>query len=277
MPVLRWFNLMQFHAPWSNGLKGGIEQLKLSYVHVDLAKLQKPFEFKSIVPAPAAAAVPAKDDKKQAAAKEPAKADDKKAAPAADKKQAAPAADAKKQQPAAQAAKAPAAAEVPSVPLAPPTLDIRVGKVVSVEKHPKADRMYVEHIDFGEEKPRVVCSGLVGKIEMSELKDRILLAVCNLKPANLKGIDSQAMVLVASENSKYEFPIVPQGAKIGERVQYDGHTGVEPPKELVKEHLAQLLPQLKTNDKGELTCFGVVAKVSTGAAVTANFKNAPVS
>ena len=34
--------------------------------------------------------------------------------------------------------------------------DLRVGKIISVEKHPDADSLYVEQIDVGEEKPRTV-------------------------------------------------------------------------------------------------------------------------
>jgi tRNA-binding EMAP/Myf-like protein len=34
--------------------------------------------------------------------------------------------------------------------------DLRVGKIVAVEKHPDADSLYVEQIDIGEEKPRTV-------------------------------------------------------------------------------------------------------------------------
>jgi aminoacyl tRNA synthase complex-interacting multifunctional protein 1 len=35
-------------------------------------------------------------------------------------------------------------------------LDLRVGKILSVEKHPNADSLYVEQIDVGEEKARTV-------------------------------------------------------------------------------------------------------------------------
>lgn len=38
--------------------------------------------------------------------------------------------------------------------------DLRVGKIVSVEKHPDADSLYVEQIDVGEEKPRTVLQSL---------------------------------------------------------------------------------------------------------------------
>ena len=240
---------MQFHAPWSTGAKGGVDtpHLKLSYVHLELSKLQKPFEFKPIVQPQTPQKAPTKNDAPNAAEKKDSKpaaaekkdskvvvAEKKDSKPVAEKK------DAKKASP-AQATQAVTLEQVPTI------VDLRVGKVVKVEKHPKADRMYVEEIDFGEEKPRVVCSGLVGKIEMSALKDRVLVAVCNLKPVNLKGIDSQAMVLVAQSDQQqvFELPRVPEGAKIGERLQFDGHSGA-PAQELKKEHLEQLFP----------VCFG---------------------
>jgi tRNA-binding EMAP/Myf-like protein len=37
-------------------------------------------------------------------------------------------------------------------------LDIRVGRIVSVQQHPNADALYLEEIDVGEEKPRQVMS-----------------------------------------------------------------------------------------------------------------------
>ena len=35
-------------------------------------------------------------------------------------------------------------------------LDVRVGKILSVDKHPNAESLYVESIDIGEDKPRQV-------------------------------------------------------------------------------------------------------------------------
>jgi tRNA-binding EMAP/Myf-like protein len=37
-------------------------------------------------------------------------------------------------------------------------LDIRVGQIMKVDRHPDADTLYVEEIDLGEEKPRQVTS-----------------------------------------------------------------------------------------------------------------------
>ena len=46
-------------------------------------------------------------------------------------------------------------------------------KILSVEKHPDADTLYVEQIDVGEVKPRTVCSGLVKEMEISDLNQKL--------------------------------------------------------------------------------------------------------
>lgn len=50
-------------------------------------------------------------------------------------------------------------------------MDIRVGKIVSCEKHPDADSLYVEQIDVGEaEGPRTIVSGLVKYVPLEEMQ-----------------------------------------------------------------------------------------------------------
>lgn len=80
----------------------------------------------------------------------------------------------------------------------PARLDIRVGKIVEISRHPDADSLYVEKIDVGEEKPRTVVSGLVNFIPIEEMQNRLVVVLCNLKPAKMRGIESQGMVLCAS-------------------------------------------------------------------------------
>eukprot|EP00040_Diaphanoeca_grandis_P038824 m.257445 g.257445 ORF g.257445 m.257445 type:complete len:561 (-) comp35310_c0_seq1:133-1815(-) len=103
---------------------------------------------------------------------------------------------------------------------------IKVGKIVSVEKHPGADSMYVEKIDLGEAELRTVVSGLVGKVDIEALQNRVVLCVCNLKPANLRSIKSEAMLLCAtSEDGKTECLDPPAGVVVGERVFVEGFEG----------------------------------------------------
>jgi aminoacyl tRNA synthase complex-interacting multifunctional protein 1 len=92
--------------------------------------------------------------------------------------------------------KAPAADEEEPVPS---MIDLRVGHIVDVIKHPDADGLYIEQIDLGEETgPRTVVSGLVNYIPIEQMRDKYLVAVCNLKPASMRGVKSFAMVLCAT-------------------------------------------------------------------------------
>ncbi|CAI8610771.1 unnamed protein product [Vicia faba] len=106
-------------------------------------------------------------------------------------------------------------------------LDIRVGLIKKAEKHPDADSLYVEEIDVGEEQPRTVVSGLVKYIPVDEMQNRKVCVLCNLKPAAMRGIKSQAMVLAASndDHTKVELVEPPSSACVGERITFPGHEG----------------------------------------------------
>jgi aminoacyl tRNA synthase complex-interacting multifunctional protein 1 len=103
----------------------------------------------------------------------------------------------------------------------PGMIDLRVGIILKAEKHPDADSLYVSHIDVGEEKPRIVCSGLVKYIPLDEMQNRHVVCVCNLKDVKMRGVTSQAMVLAASEpvegdaaKEKVELVIPPPDVKV---------------------------------------------------------------
>ncbi|CAI8005681.1 Aminoacyl tRNA synthase complex-interacting multifunctional protein 1 [Geodia barretti] len=56
-------------------------------------------------------------------------------------------------------------------------------------KHPdpSVSSLYVEKVDIGEKEPRTVVSGLAKHLTLEELRDRKVVLLCNLKPANMKG------------------------------------------------------------------------------------------
>ncbi|XP_074469979.1 tyrosine--tRNA ligase, cytoplasmic isoform X3 [Sebastes fasciatus] len=115
--------------------------------------------------------------------------------------------------------------------LVPSRVDIRVGKVISVEKHPDADSLYLEKIDVGEPEPRTVVSGLVAFVSQEDLQDRLVLVLCNLKPQKMRGIESQAMLLCASvegEPRRVEPLDPPEGSSPGERVFVEGYETGKP-------------------------------------------------
>ncbi|KAI5345014.1 PREDICTED: methionine--tRNA ligase [Prunus dulcis] len=106
-------------------------------------------------------------------------------------------------------------------------LDIRVGLITKAQKHPDADSLYIQEIDVGEGQARTVVSGLVKYIPIEEMQNRKVCVLCNLKPATMRGIKSQAMVLAASnsDHSTVELVNPPKAAQVGERVTFPGFAG----------------------------------------------------
>ncbi len=49
-------------------------------------------------------------------------------------------------------------------------LDLRIGRIITAEKHPDADSLYVEQVDVGEPSPRTVVSGLVKHIPLDQVR-----------------------------------------------------------------------------------------------------------
>ncbi|KAI9352781.1 hypothetical protein BDR26DRAFT_914268 [Obelidium mucronatum] len=111
----------------------------------------------------------------------------------------------------------------------PERLDLRVGLVTSVKKHPDAESLYVEEIEVGEEKPRTVVSGLVKYMKEEDLLNRKVVLLCNLKPAKMRGIESQAMVLAATsvDGATVELLDAPAESKAGDRCWFDSFRGTD--------------------------------------------------
>lgn len=133
-------------------------------------------------------------------------------------------------------------------------LDMRVGKIVKVGPHPNADSLYLEEIDLGEpEGPRQVISGLVKFVPIEKMQNRMVVVVCNLKPAKMRDIMSYGMVMCASNDTHDQVDPVnpPEGAIIGEKISFEGYTNA-PEAQLnpKKKQLDKVVPFLVT-DKGK--------------------------
>jgi methionyl-tRNA synthetase len=77
------------------------------------------------------------------------------------------------------------------------TVDLRVAQIVNIEKHPHADKLYIETLDIDGES-RVIVSGLAPFYKMEDLLGKRIIIVYNLKPAKLRGVESRGMLLAAS-------------------------------------------------------------------------------
>lgn len=76
-------------------------------------------------------------------------------------------------------------------------LDLRVGTVKSAEPHPAADKLIVLQVDLGSEQ-RQILAGLRGFYEPEALVGRQIVVVANLAPRKMRGLESQGMLLAAS-------------------------------------------------------------------------------
>ena len=75
---------------------------------------------------------------------------------------------------------------------------LRVARVVSAQKVEKADKLLKLQLDVGDEE-RTVVSGIAQWYQPADLVGRRVVLVANLKPAKLRGIVSQGMILAADD------------------------------------------------------------------------------
>lgn len=160
--------------------------------------------------------------------------------------------------------------------------DMRIGKILEISKHPEADTLYVEQVDIGEAKPRQIISGLVKFCPESELLGRMAVFLVNLKPAKMRGVMSEGMIMCASapERGVVEPLIVPAGVKPGDRVTVEGYDGL--PDDMLnpkKKILETVKPELRVDAAGVATYRGARWQVNgqVGSIVSTKLTDALIS
>ena len=78
-------------------------------------------------------------------------------------------------------------------------VELRVATVIAAEIHPKADRLLVLRVDLGTEQRQIV-AGIRAYYAPEDLIGKQIVVVANLQPAVLRGIESQGMLLAASDD-----------------------------------------------------------------------------
>lgn len=78
-----------------------------------------------------------------------------------------------------------------------------MGKIISSKKHPDAEKLLVSQIEIGNETRQIV-SGIAKYYKPEDIIGKKVIVVTNLKPAKIRGIESNGMVLCASNDDKLE-------------------------------------------------------------------------
>ena len=80
-------------------------------------------------------------------------------------------------------------------------VELKVATVKSAEPHPNADKLIVLQVDLGSEQ-RQICAGIRNHYTPEELVGKQVVVVANLETAKLRGLESQGMLLAASDDGR---------------------------------------------------------------------------
>lgn len=97
-------------------------------------------------------------------------------------------------------------------------LDLRVAKIISIEKIPKKTRIVKGLIDLGNETRDVIIGG-AEFYKPEELIDKLVIVIANLEPKKLSGIESNAMLLAADVDNKPYWLTVTEDIPLGSKIK----------------------------------------------------------
>ncbi len=105
-----------------------------------------------------------------------------------------------------------------------PTLDdfkkfeFKIAEIESAELHPNADKLYVLKIRVGETQKQIV-AGIRQHYTAEELPGKKIVIVDNLDPAVIRGVESQGMMLAASNEAGLTLVVPERAIASGARVR----------------------------------------------------------
>jgi len=138
-------------------------------------------------------------------------------------------------------------------------LDLRVAKILSVEDHPQAEKLYQLQIDIGREKRQLV-AGIKPYYPKDKLVGRNIIVVCNLKPAKLRGIESNGMLLAADDGKKVVL-LSANESDPGDEVTVEGVKSVKQFAQLDIDEFAKV--KLVSDANGNIICENFGKKLKT--------------
>jgi len=138
-------------------------------------------------------------------------------------------------------------------------LDLRIARIEKVREHPSADKLYVLDIDLGKLGKRRIVAGIKPWYEKEQLRDRKIVIVSNLKPAEIRGVRSNGMLLAADDGTPSL--LLPNGDE-GEQVMIEG---IEPAPADVVDFKEFMKIEMKVNKDGMVEYKGKILADRKGA------------
>ncbi|MDH3626586.1 MAG: methionine--tRNA ligase subunit beta [Acidobacteriota bacterium] len=96
--------------------------------------------------------------------------------------------------------------------------ELRVARILEAERVENADRLLKLQIDLGTERRQLV-AGIAESYTPESLIGRSIIVVANLKPARIRGVDSDGMLLAATVDGRAVLASfdgeIPPGTQVG--------------------------------------------------------------
>lgn len=97
-------------------------------------------------------------------------------------------------------------------------LDLRVGKVLTAELHPNAEKLYQLTVDIGEKTISLV-AGIRPFYAAEDLVGKLVVVLVNLEPKTIRGVLSEGMVLAAHSKDDLSVIVCDKRVEPGSKVR----------------------------------------------------------
>jgi methionyl-tRNA synthetase len=144
-------------------------------------------------------------------------------------------------------------------------LDLRVAKILDVQDHPQADKLYIMNVDLGPLGKRTIVAGMRPYYPKEEINGKSIVMVINLKPAVIRGVESKGMLLAATDVDHVVSLLNPKDSAPGAEVCVDGIA--REPVACLEFDMFKEAP-LTVDEKGHVVYKGKQLKIKNNIVVT---------
>ena len=97
-------------------------------------------------------------------------------------------------------------------------LELRVGKILEVNPHPVAEKLYLLKVDIGEKVIQMV-AGIKPFYTPEQLENKLIVVLTNLEPKNIRGVSSEGMILAAQDKDDVSLIVLDKEVALGSTIR----------------------------------------------------------
>jgi methionyl-tRNA synthetase len=140
-------------------------------------------------------------------------------------------------------------------------VELRTAKIIDAKEHPDAEKLLILEIEMGKFGQRVIVAGIKNHYSIEELIGKNIVIVANLKPAKIRGIKSNGMLLAATDSEGIVSLLNPNNAPPGSRIFIEG-ISYKPDNIIEFEKFQQI--KMQVDEKQQIVYKNKILKSETG-------------